>query len=97
MPQVVKIPCKIRRSAFSGERIVLFTLAGQQHKTTAPVHYCRTLSGDELSEMDPKPGDEIDGTVSVPVTYSENRAHVRTPDGEFIDVSDHEVRTLKAS
>lgn len=97
MPQVIRIPCKIRRGAFSGERIVLFTLAGQDHRTTAPVHYCRTAAGSELSEMDPRPGNEIDGTVSVPVTFSDNRGYIAMPDGEFIDVSENDMRALKAS
>lgn len=95
--KLLTVPCKIRRAAFSGERIVQFRLGGSELKTIAPVHYCRTGNGEELTELMPAPGRDLDGTIKVLASISDASVVVDLPDGEFLKLLPKDVEDLLAS
>lgn len=94
--QLMKFRCKIQRGAFSGERIVTFSLGSVPHKIVAPVHYCTTSTGAPMSELVPPPGQTIDGFVQLIVTEVSGSAVLAMPDGEMLNVAPSELEKLTA-
>jgi len=87
----IRLPCKISRGAFSGERVFEFALAtgNQEYVGVAPLHYFKMADGRELTASEPPQGESIEGTLSailINKNAGKNIAFVAIPDGEAVSV-----------
>jgi hypothetical protein len=86
MPELISIECTIRRSAFSGERIVEFKSSqGRAYKTVVPVHYVRLSDDKPLSEDVPARAASAQGFVRLTkIVRDDGSSALALPDGEIV-------------
>lgn len=94
---IIKVPCRISRGPFSGERIVEMNLDSFDFKAAVPVHYCELTNGQPLSEEQPSRFSPIDGVVRVVVTSCiADRCSIAMPDGTIQEVTTQFIRKLSS-
>lgn len=87
--QLVLVSCKIRRGAFSGERVFQLPMAGEpgDYIGIAPADHCLDKDRNPLGRDRPPAGDEIEGFVEAfLIANGGDEARIELPDGEAIRV-----------
>ena len=88
--QLVLVSCKIRRGAFSGERVFQLPMAEDQgdYIGLAPVDHCLDERLDPLGRDQPPAEVDIDGFVEAFLIANGGvEARIELPDGEAVRVS----------
>lgn len=92
--QLVLVKCKIRKGAFSGERVFQLSMphGNGEYIGIAPVDHCFDDERNTLGRTQPEIGKEIDGFIEAYViTNGGDEARIELPDGEAIYVSVEQV------
>lgn len=94
--RIVKVRCKIARSAFSGERVFIVRLFGGgedcEYEGLAPTHYFGTEQGNSLSDDQPPRDGEIPGTLAARlIKHEDDVVEVALPDGETVELPSDEL------
>jgi len=92
--QLVLVTCKIRRGAFSGERVFQLPMSGGQgdYIGIAPVDHCLDEDRKHLRRDRPTDDDEIEGFIEAfLIANGGAEARIELPDGEAIRVPVEQV------
>jgi hypothetical protein len=94
MAEIVRIPCKISRSAFSDERVFRVASAdGAEHIGAATVIYFSKGDGSPLGPKDPPADKPIWGQVAAQsIKGFQDTVLVYLPDGEVVHVKSSQIR-----
>ncbi len=98
--QLVLVKCKIRRGAFSGERVFQLSMAGGQgdYIGIAPVDHCLDEQRNPLNRDQPPTGVDVDGYLEAFLIANGNaEARIELPDGEAVRVSIEQLPYRKES
>jgi hypothetical protein len=93
--QLIALPCRITRGAFSNERVFEIDLpdTSEPYVGAASRQYCWDQEGRALGESDPEEGAIVDGQVAARLLEKRGeKVLVSIPDGEVIVVNASQVR-----
>jgi hypothetical protein len=93
MAGTVAVFCKIRRGAFSDQRIFQILLAtGDEHVGAASVQYFVKKNDSPLGTSEPPVGKELDGKVAARVVAEgDNEVVTSLPDGEVVTLRKNQL------
>jgi hypothetical protein len=93
MARNVAVVCKIRRGAFSDQRIFQIALpTGAEHVGAASVQYFVKKNDRALEASEPPPGKELEGKVAARIVDEvDNLVITSLPDGEVVTLEKNQL------